>query len=267
MKIKIALTTIVAGFCLFCSFVLFQDKPTFYLVGDSTVKNGQDDGQRKGAQGQWGWGHYIHEYFDSTKINVENDALGGTSSRTFYNNPKLWPKVIAKIKSGDYLIIQFGTNDASPINDSTRARGTIRNNSDSVVHITNMLTHQPEDVHSYGWYVRQFVNEAKAKGATAIVCPPVPRNSWKDGKINRNADTWGLWASQAAAQAGAYFIDLNKIICDQYDQEGEEHVKATYYGADATHTIEAGAKASSACVIRGIKAIPDLKLNAYLLNK
>lgn len=267
MKIKIALTTIVAGFCLFCSFVLFQNKPTFYLVGDSTVKNGQDDGQRKGAQGQWGWGHYIHEYFDSTKINVENDALGGTSSRTFYNNPKLWPKVIAKIKAGDYLIIQFGTNDASPINDSTRARGTIRNNSDSVVHITNMLTHQPEDVHSYGWYVRQFVNEAKAKGATAIVCPPVPRNSWKDGKINRNADTWGLWASQAAAQAGAYFIDLNKIICDQYDQEGEEHVKATYYGADATHTIEAGAKASSACVIRGIKAIPDLKLNAYLLNK
>ena len=267
MKIKIALTTIVAGFCLFCSFVLFQNKPTFYLVGDSTVKNGQDDGQRKGAQGQWGWGHYIHEYFDSTKINVENDALGGTSSRTFYNNPKLWPKVIAKIKAGDCLIIQFGTNDASPINDSTRARGTIRNNSDSVVHITNMLTHQPEDVHSYGWYVRQFVNEAKAKGATAIVCPPVPRNSWKDGKINRNADTWGLWASQAAAQAGAYFIDLNKIICDQYDQEGEEHVKATYYGADATHTIEAGAKASSACVIRGIKAIPDLKLNAYLLNK
>lgn len=267
MKIKIALTTIVAGFCLFCSFVLFQDKPTFYLVGDSTVKNGQDDGQRKGAQGQWGWGHYIQKYFDSTKINVENDALGGTSSRTFYNNPKLWPKVIAKIKAGDYLIIQFGTNDASAINDSTRARGTIRNNSDSVVHITNMLTHQPEDVHSYGWYVRQFVNEAKAKGATAIVCPPVPRNSWKDGKINRNADTWGLWASQAAAQAGAYFIDLNKIICDQYDQEGEEHVKATYYGADATHTIEAGAKASSACVIRGIKAIPDLKLNAYLLNK
>lgn len=267
MKIKLSIAAMLAGFCLFCSFILFQDKPTFYLIGDSTVKNGQDDGQRKGPQGQWGWGHFIHEYFDTTKIRIENDALGGTSSRTFYNNPKLWSKVIAKIKSGDYLIIQFGTNDASPINDSTRARGTLRNNSDSVVHIVNMLTHQPEDVHSYGWYVRQFVDQAKAKGATVIVCPPVPKNSWTDGKVHRNADSWGLWASQAAAQSGAFYIDLNKLICDRYDEEGEAHVKATYYAADATHTIEAGAKASSECVIKGLKATAGLKLNDYLLAK
>jgi hypothetical protein len=128
-----------------------------------------------------------------------------------------------------------------------------------------MMTHQPEDVHSYGWYIRQFVDQAKAKGAKVIVCPPVPRNSWTNGKVHRNADNYGLWASQAAAQSGAFYIDLNKIICDRYDAEGEEHVKATYYAADATHTIEAGAKASTQCVIQGIKAIPTLKLNDYLL--
>jgi len=267
MKLKLSIAAMLAGFCLFCSFIILQDKPTFYLIGDSTVKNGQDDGQRKGAQGLWGWGHFIHEYFDTTKIRIENDALGGTSSRTFYNNPKLWPKVIAKIKSGDYLIIQFGTNDASPINDSTRARGTIRNNSDSTVQITNMLTHQPETVHSYGWYVRQFVDQAKAKGATVIVCPPVPKNSWTNGKVHRNADSYGKWAAEAATQSGAYYIDLNKLICDQYEEEGEAKVKATYYGVDATHTIEAGAKVGAACVIKGIKAIPDLKLNDYLLAK
>jgi rhamnogalacturonan acetylesterase len=267
MKLKLSIVALLAGFCLFCSFIVLQDKPTFYLIGDSTVKNGQDDGQRKGAQGLWGWGHFIHEYFDTTKVRIENDALGGTSSRTFYNSPKLWSKVIAKIKSGDYLIIQFGTNDASPINDSTRARGTIRNNSDSTVQITNMLTHQPETVHSYGWYVRQFVDQAKAKGATVIVCPPVPKNTWTNGKVHRNADSYGKWASEAATQSGAYYIDLNKLICDQYEEEGEAKVKATYYGVDATHTIEAGAKVGAACVIKGIKAIPDLKLNDYLLAK
>jgi rhamnogalacturonan acetylesterase len=267
MKLKISLLALCAGFFLLCSFIVSQDKPTFYLIGDSTVKNGQDDGQRKGPQGQWGWGHFIHEYFDTTKISIENDALGGTSSRTFYNNPKLWPKVISKIKSGDYLIIQFGTNDASKLNDSTRARGTIKGNGDETEEIDNYLTKQHEVVHTYGWYIRQFVTLAKAKGATVIVCPPVPRNSWKDGKVNRNADTYGKWAADAAQQSGAFYIDLNKLICDDYEEEGEAKVKSTYYAADATHTIEAGAKVAAAMVIKGVKATPDLKLNDYLLNK
>jgi lysophospholipase L1-like esterase len=266
-KVHLTIAAVAAGFALFCSFIVAQNKPTFYLIGDSTVKNGQDDGQRKGPQGQWGWGHYIHEYFDSTKINIENDALGGTSSRTFYNRKDLWGKVLGKIKAGDYLIIQFGTNDASAINDSTRARGTIRGNGEEVEEIDNILTKQHEVVHSYGWYVRQFVTLAKAKGATVIVCPPVPKNSWTDGKVHRNADSYGKWAAEAAQQSGAFYIDLNKILCDQYDAEGEEHVKATYYGADATHTIEAGARVATACVIKGIRSLPDLKLNDYLLNK
>ena len=32
-----------------------------------------------------GWGYFAPEYFDENKITVENHALGGTSSRTFYN--------------------------------------------------------------------------------------------------------------------------------------------------------------------------------------
>lgn len=264
---KISVLALFAGLCLLCSFVAFQDKPTLYLIGDSTVKNGRDDGQHKGAEGLWGWGHFIGDYFDLSKINVENDALGGTSSRTFRNGKNLWPKVIEKIKPGDYLIMQFGTNDASPVNDSTRARGTIKGNGEEVQEIDNILTKQHEVVHSYGWYIRQFVAEAKAKGATVIVCPPVPKNTWTDGKVHRNADSYGKWASEAAQQAGAYYIDLNKIICDDYDEEGEAKVKATYYGTDATHTIEAGAKIGAMCVVKGIKAIPDLKLNNYLLNK
>ena len=44
-----------------------------------------------GNNGQWGWGYYEHEFFDANKITVENQALGGMSSRTFYN--RLWPDV------------------------------------------------------------------------------------------------------------------------------------------------------------------------------
>jgi rhamnogalacturonan acetylesterase len=254
---------VVMALLVLSSFIQ-QNKPTFYLIGDSTVKNGQDDGQRKGSQGQWGWGHYIAGYFDTTRINVENDALGGTSSRTFRNRKDLWTKVLNKIKPGDYLIMQFGTNDDGPINDTIRARGTFKSNGDESQAITNLITKQDEVVHSYGWYIRQFVTEAKAKGATVIVCPPVPKNNWTNGKIRRNTDTYGKWASEAATQSGAFYIDLNKLVCDDYETEGEAKVRATYYLADATHTIEAGAQLSAKCVIDGIKSLPNLTLNKYL---
>lgn len=48
-------------------------KPTIWLIGDSTVKNGSG----KGAGGLWGWGDYLYRQFDTTKISVKNYALGG----------------------------------------------------------------------------------------------------------------------------------------------------------------------------------------------
>jgi rhamnogalacturonan acetylesterase len=57
----------------------YKPKPELYIIGDSTVKNGRGDG----AGGQWGWGDLIGHYFDTTRIEVKNRALGGTSSRTF----------------------------------------------------------------------------------------------------------------------------------------------------------------------------------------
>ena len=99
-------------------------KPTVFLIGDSTVKNGQDNG----SNGQWGWGHILPYYFDKEKVNVENDALGGTSSRTFLENQNLWPRVLPKVQAGDFVLMQFGHNDntAPPESDTLRYRSTIK---------------------------------------------------------------------------------------------------------------------------------------------
>src|SRR5947208_13921930 len=70
--------------------------PTLWLIGDSTVRNGQDTGNN----GQWGWGNPIAAYFDTSKINVQNWALGGPRSRTFMTMRR-WDKVLAQLKSGD----------------------------------------------------------------------------------------------------------------------------------------------------------------------
>jgi rhamnogalacturonan acetylesterase len=235
-------------------------KPTLYLIGDSTVKNGKG----KGDGGLWGWGNYLPASFDTTRIRIENDALGGTSSRTFQTKG-LWDAVKAKIQPGDFVIMQFGHNDDGPLADTARARGTFKSNGDETQEIYNPITKKQEVVHSYGWYLRQVIADTKAKGATPIVCSLVPRNGWKDGKVNRATEGYTKWAAEAAKQGGAYFIDLNKLVADKYDREGEAKVGTVYFTSkDHTHTIEAGAQLNAATVAEGIKATKGLALRKYL---
>ncbi|GAC1374993.1 MAG: hypothetical protein NVS3B25_11280 [Hymenobacter sp.] len=238
-------------------------KPTLFLIGDSTVKNGKG----RGDGGLWGWGNYLPAHFDTTRIRVENDALGGTSSRTFLTKG-LWAAVQAKIRAGDFVIMQFGHNDDGPLADTARARGTLKSNGDESQEVYNPITKQPEVVHSYGWYLRQLIAQTKAKGATPVVCSLIPRNSWKDGQVNRATEGYTRWAAEAARQGGAYFIDLNRLVADKYDREGEAQVGTAYFTSkDHTHTIEAGAQLNAATVAEGIRAAKGLALRKYLLKK
>jgi lysophospholipase L1-like esterase len=237
-----------------------QSKPTLFLIGDSTVKNGKD----KGDNGQWGWGHFIGDYFDTTRISISNRALGGTSSRS-YQTKGLWDSVLAKLKPGDYVIMQFGHNDGGPLDDTARARGTIKGTGEESKEIFNPITRQQEVVHTYGWYLSKVIKEAKAKGAIPVVCSPIPRNVWKEGKVARSTEDYGLWAKQIAEKEGALFIELNGLIADVYDKEGETKVASTYFGTlDHTHTVEAGAKLNAAEVVEGIKSFKGFTLNKYL---
>jgi lysophospholipase L1-like esterase len=237
--------------------------PTLWIIGDSTV--------RTGTPGQRGWGDELAPFFDPSKIRVVNRAIGGRSSRTFLTDGR-WDQILKELRRGDFVIMQFGHNDASPINEdppvnaATRARGVIRNNSDETVDIINILTGKQETVRSYGWYLRHFVTTAREKEATAIICSPIPRKSWnKEGKINRTTDSWTLWARQAATQAGAEFIDLNEIIARAYEQLGQEKVAALF--ADGTHTTAEGAAFNAQAVMSGVRALRPDRLGFALSEK
>jgi lysophospholipase L1-like esterase len=253
---------LAAAFILFSSFLILakhKTKPNLFFIGDSTVKNGRGDG----AGSMWGWGDLMKPFFDTSKIVIENNALGGTSTRTFISKG-LWDKVLVKIKKGDYVIMQFGHNDSSPLDDTARARGTIRGIGDSAKEIYNPITKQQEVVHTYGWYLSKFVNDVKAKGATAIICSPIPRNGWKDGKVIRNNNTsYSLWAQQTAASTGAFYIDLNSLTSDDYDAMGAEKVKPLF-PTDNTHTSREGAAINAANVVKGIMQLKKCKLRKYL---
>jgi lysophospholipase L1-like esterase len=234
--------------------------PTVWLIGDSTVKNSWG----VGADGLWGWGNPIAAYFDRSRINVENQALGGTSSRSF-RTLGLWEEVRVQVKQGDHVIMQFGHNDGGGAQGGPGGRGSIRGNGEETVEVVLPATGEKEEVHTYGWYLRKTCEEVLAAGAIPIVCSPVPRNGWVDGKVRRASDDYAAWAREAAAAAGAQFIDLNSLIADRYDAMGEEAVKPLF-PKDHTHTGWAGAVVNARCVFNGIRTLGDCGLKDFLLT-
>ena len=70
-----------------------------------------------------------------------------------------------RLKQGDFVIMQFGHNDAGPLDDTARARGTLKGIGDDSTEIYNPRRKREETVHTYGWYMRKYVNDARAAGA------------------------------------------------------------------------------------------------------
>ena len=226
--------------------------PTLWIIGDSTVKNARPD--------YVGWGDPIANYFDKTKINVANCALGGRSSRT-YITEGLWAKVLKQVKKGDFVMIQFGHNDAG--DPAKIYRATFEGNKDEAQTVVNPKTGKSEEVHTFGWYIRQYIGDTKAKGATPILLSPVPHKDWKNGKIARNWQKYARYTGIIAKQNETAFINLDGLIADKYDALGEEKV-AEFFIDERTHTNAAGAQIAAEAVVEGINALPDFALQPYL---
>ncbi|MDR1673212.1 MAG: rhamnogalacturonan acetylesterase [Bacteroidales bacterium] len=239
-------------------------KPQVVFIGDSTVKIGG------GANGQWGWGEQIACYFDTMKITVVNRARGGQSSRTFVAEG-LWKQTLSLLQSGDYLLIQFGHNDGGPI-DARPARGSLRGVGEESKTVLVETTGEPETVYSFGHYLRQFVREAKVKGVTPVLLSHIPRNIFENGKVVRNAATYGGWTKQIADEEGVGFIDLNESGAVELEkiaamENGRMVIDSSYFKRDHTHTSLSGAKLNARLVVEGIKSLDKCALKEYLLER
>jgi lysophospholipase L1-like esterase len=244
---------------LVCSFgwLIQQPKPTLYVIGDSTVQNSDGNGTNE----YWGWGSLLYAYIDTNQVAIRNHAKPGTSTRAFINEGR-WDKILQTLKQGDFVMIQFGHNDGSPINDTARARGTLKGIGEDSVNIINAKTAKPETVHSYGWYLRKMVKEAKEKGASVIICSLVPREKWKDNRVVKE-EMYPEWAEATAKDAQCLFINLNQLISQKWEAMGAEKVRA-FFPVDHTHTNLQGAQLNAACVIEGLKQLKDCGLVKFL---
>jgi lysophospholipase L1-like esterase len=226
--------------------------PKLYILGDSTASNGAD----------LGWGSHLGKYFDPARVTVVNCARGGRSSRTFQTEG-LWDAVLAQLKPGDFILIQFGHNDGGAIDDPARSRGSLPGLGDETREIENPVTVKHETVRTYGWYMRKFIADARSKSAIPIFLSLTVRNIWTGGRVERGSGQFSVWTAQLAKAGAVPFLDLTNLIADQYEQLGQERV-AGFFPRDHTHTNAEAANLNAAAVVSLLKVLPDCPLVAML---
>jgi rhamnogalacturonan acetylesterase len=238
--------------------------PTLFIVGDSTARN----------QADLGWGDHFAHYFDTTKINIANRARAGRSSRSYYNEG-LWANVLAEMKPGDFVLIQMGHNDGGddPANDA-KARSSVTGIGDDTVQFalpkpftTGPLAGQTtETIHSYGWYLRKYITDTRAKKATPILLTLTIRNIWvndADGNLQIERDMgFRDYEYQIAASENVPVIDMATVAADRLDALGPEQT-ALLFPIDHTHTSAEGAERNAESVVIALRNA-NSPLAAYL---
>jgi rhamnogalacturonan acetylesterase len=226
--------------------------PTVFIVGDSTARNGAN----------LGWGDHFAPLFDTSRINVANRAVAGRSSRTYINEGR-WIKVLSEMKPGDFLLLQMGHNDGGDLG-GAKPRGTLKGIGDEtkdVPQTTGPLSGQVETVHTYGWYMRKMIDEAKAKGVQPMILTLTIRNIWKDGHVERDMG-YTTFIHQIAAQEHIPVIDMATLEADRLEALGQEKT-ALLFPIDHTHTSPEGAEKNAQSVADALRA-SHVSLAGYL---
>ena len=129
-----------------------QTEITIYMIGNSTMADkpfGVGNPER-------GWGQVFPLYFKEG-IRIENHAVNGRSTKSFLDEGR-WATVFDKIKPGDYVIIEFGHNDAKK-EDSNR--------------FADANT-------TYRWNLEKFIDDTREKGGIPILATPIVRRRFDE---------------------------------------------------------------------------------------
>ncbi|GEM_PF-366024 len=226
------------------------DAATAFLIGDSTMSDYAD-----GYYPQTGWGQVFQSYLDDSKITVDNRALGGRSSKSFYENH--WDDVKASINEGDFVFIQFGINDRASQDPSRYA---------------------PTGGDFEG-FMTSFVDETRELGATPILVTTVRRNQWRDGEPYDAYHEHPVVTRQLAADLSVPLIDLNAKNKALLEAVGEAYANEFYYmgfganqygnataAADTVHFQKQGAVEIARLVSEGISELSSVDAIAPLVD-
>ena len=212
---------------------------TVYIAGDSTVSTYRDTAS---PSDQAGWGQMLHEHVRD-KVMIENRAVGGRTARRFIDDGTL-DEIWEQIQAGDYLLVQFGTNDG--------------NRSATYTYQGQTIPYYLDPATDFKTYLKMYSDGARKHGAIPVFVTPPPRNSaYCTGGNGTGAHAQAM--RELAASEQVLLSDLNersvsylKAICpapsppDFYLQKPDGSV-------DGTHFQEQGARKLAELVADGLR--------------
>ena len=183
-----------------------EDIIVIYTIGDSTVQD-----YTTGYYPRTGWGQVLQYFFNADSVMVDNRAVGGTSSKSFYNyywkTDGEYGQIVEEIEEGDIVLIQFGINDAAP----DTARHT-------------------EPFGSFQDYLTLYVEESRAKGAIPVIVATLRRNAWNDdGTVYPAYQGYPVAARELAGELNVPLIDLDARTGQLMNSLGRDYVGPYWY--------------------------------------
>ncbi|KAF8246150.1 SGNH hydrolase [Wilcoxina mikolae CBS 423.85] len=200
---------------------------------------------------QDGWGFPFQNY---TSLSVVNLARGGRSSRS-YTREGLWANLVTQIDAGDYVIIEFGHNDAGTPQTSDRAPTPGTGTETTTITLADGRT---EVVQTFVTYEKNMVKDVLAKGGIPIIASQTPDgDAWNSAHTKMQLGStcrFVMYAQLAAQQSGANFIDHWTWVTRAYENLGYDNVYPKLFRpGDHTHTIPAGADVVAKAFVNGLK--------------
>ena len=172
---------------------------TVYVIGDSTVQT-----YNASAYPQTGWGQVLGSFFDESRVKVVNHALGGRSSKTFIQEGRL-DAVKNSLQKGDFVLVQFGHNDR---------------------YFGSKAREVPFD--SLAYWLQQYVDAAKSKGAVPVFVTPMNMNMGANGRnIFTEYDVVGKMLELAKKNQIPY-VNLNSKSYNAYSKSWNPNYVSRY---------------------------------------
>jgi lysophospholipase L1-like esterase len=201
------------------------DVPTLYLAGDSTVT---DQPVAPNAS----WGQVLPRFFDAG-VAVANHAESGETLKSFLTEMR-FDKLLAKLRAGDWVMIQFAHNDQKQQWPQTYADAAT----------------------TYRFWLRAYLAEIRARGATPIlVTSPDRRNFDAGGRITSTLGDYPAAMRAVAGEEHVALIDLNAASRTFYEALGPGLSPRAFAdaGRDRTHFNDYGAYNLALCLVEGLR--------------
>ena len=237
--------------CLSASEARASEPVRIFLAGDSTMAEKLPE-----KRPETGWGEMLQDWFPADEVMVSNHAMNGRSTRTFLEEGR-WNALLAELRPGDFVLIQFGHNDqAKSKPERYTPPETFKNN------------------------LTRFTSDVGDRGAQPVLITPVARRRFdENGEFYDSHGVYPDLVREVAESSGTPLIDLHArstLFLQAYGAERSrdlflwlhpnEHENYPGGVEDNTHFSAKGARAMASLVMQGIlQNLPDLAAKVQYL--